>query len=294
VFSSLTASVCTVSGNAASLIAEGTCTVAANQSGANGYDAAPQNTQSFAVTMGSQAITFTTTPSTPTFGGSYSVAATGGASGNPVTFSSLTTSVCTVSGSTVSFVSAGSCTIAADQGASASYNAAPQATQAFTVAKAAQLITFTTQPPNPAILAGSYAPAGSSSSGLPVTFTTSGACSLSGGSAQFGAVGSCTVASHAAGNANYLDSDGPVQTFPIIYNFAGFLTPLSNPPTVNSDKAGAIIRIKFTLGGDQGVNVLASGSPVSGDISGSCTTTGSPATTTPADRHLVRSGSSRW
>jgi hypothetical protein len=61
------------------------------------------------------------------------VSATGGASGNAVTFSSLTTGVCTISGGTVTGVTAGTCTIAANQSGNANYNAAPEVTQNITV-----------------------------------------------------------------------------------------------------------------------------------------------------------------
>ena len=50
-----------------------------------------------------------------------------------MTFSSLTPAICTVSGSTASFVSAGSCLVAADQTAGNGYTAAPQVTQSVTV-----------------------------------------------------------------------------------------------------------------------------------------------------------------
>ena len=281
-FTSLTSGVCSVAGSTASFVGVGSCTIAADQSGNASYTAAPQATQTFTVSMGSQAIVFTSTPSAPSYGGSYTLIATGGASGTAIVFNSTTTDVCTVCSSTVSFVGAGSCTIAADQPGNASYDPAPQATQTFTVAKAAQLIAFSTQPQNSAILAGSYAPAGTSTSGMPVTFTTSGSCTFSGGSVQLGSVGSCTVSSHAVGNANYLDVDGPSQTFPVIYNFAGFLSTVSNTPVVNAVTAGAIVKFKFTLGGDQGVNVIAANSPVSGDISANCSTSGTASNTTPA------------
>ncbi|MDT4923255.1 MAG: trimeric autotransporter adhesin, partial [Pseudonocardiales bacterium] len=70
------------------------------------------------VARASQTITFTSTPGAPTLGGSYTVTATGGDSGNPVTFGTTTPAACTVSGSVVSFVHAGSCTVTADQAAS--------------------------------------------------------------------------------------------------------------------------------------------------------------------------------
>lgn len=56
-------------------------------------------------------------------------------SGLAVSFSSLTLSVCTVSGNTVTIVivGAGTCTIAANQAGTANYSAAAQVTQSFTV-----------------------------------------------------------------------------------------------------------------------------------------------------------------
>ncbi|CAK0740693.1 hypothetical protein CCP3SC15_100039 [Gammaproteobacteria bacterium] len=72
-------------------------------------------------------------PLTLAVGGTTTVSATGGASGNPVTFSSTTPSVCTVSGSTVTGIAAGTCTIAANQAGNTNYSAAAQATQNISV-----------------------------------------------------------------------------------------------------------------------------------------------------------------
>jgi hypothetical protein len=85
--------------------------------------------------LGAQQITFTSTaPASATVGGvSYTVAATGGASGNPVTFSSGAPTVCSISGATVSFTGAGTCTIDANQAGNADYLSAPQVSQSFTV-----------------------------------------------------------------------------------------------------------------------------------------------------------------
>jgi len=125
-------SVCTISAGAVSFLTVGTCTIAANQGGNGNYNAASQVQQAVSVNKGSQTITFGTVPTVAT-GGTATVSATGGASGNPVTFTSTTTGVCTVSGSTVTGVAVGTCTIAANQLGSADYNAAPQATQSFAV-----------------------------------------------------------------------------------------------------------------------------------------------------------------
>jgi probable HAF family extracellular repeat protein len=66
-------------------------------------------------------------------GGTYTVSATGGGSGNAVTFTSLTPAVCSVGGNVASLNAGGTCTIAADQAGSAGYFAAPQVTQSFEV-----------------------------------------------------------------------------------------------------------------------------------------------------------------
>jgi uncharacterized membrane protein len=41
------------------------------------------------------------------------------------------------------------------------------------------------------------------------------------------------------------------------YAFGGFLRPVDNPPAVNSVKAGSAVPMKFSLGGDQGMAILA-------------------------------------
>jgi Tol biopolymer transport system component len=82
-----------------------------------------------------QAITFTSAPpGNAAVGGTYTMSATGGASGHPVIFSSLTRSVCAVNGSVATFVAAGSCTVAAEQAGNAVYLPAPRPTQTFAVA----------------------------------------------------------------------------------------------------------------------------------------------------------------
>ena len=97
-----------------------------------------QSFDSFNAQGTSQSISFGTAP-TVVVGGTGTVSATGGASGNAVTFTSTTPSICTVSvspGSTVTGMSAGSCIIAANQAGNGSYNAAPQVTQSFNIANA--------------------------------------------------------------------------------------------------------------------------------------------------------------
>ena len=82
-------------------------------------------------TISNQAIgTITVAPLA--FGGSTTISASA-TSGLAVSFTSLTPTICSVTGSTVTGIAAGTCTIAADQAGNANYNAAPQVTQNINV-----------------------------------------------------------------------------------------------------------------------------------------------------------------
>jgi|GEM_PF-2357994 len=101
----------------------------------------------------SQAITFTG-PGTGAVGGSASLSATGGPSGQPVVFSidpSSGPGVCNVTGpngSTLTYTAAGTCTVDANQGAGGGYQAAAQVQQSITVtpSSAPAMLAFTAQP----------------------------------------------------------------------------------------------------------------------------------------------------
>src|SRR5262249_37696347 len=75
--------------------------------------------------------------------------------------------------------------------------------------------------------------------------------------------------------------------YTVIYNFSGFFTPVSNPPVVNSLKAGGDITIKFGLAGNQGLNIFAANSPASQHID--CTSK-SPSGSAPPTNPLGASG----
>jgi hypothetical protein len=114
------------------LLATGACTIQATQAGNANWAAATPVNQSFQVTQGSQTITFgalsNQTLGTPPF----TVSATA-SSGFAVSFASATTAVCTVSGSTVTLVAAGTCTIKATQPGNANWAAATPVNQSFQV-----------------------------------------------------------------------------------------------------------------------------------------------------------------
>src|SRR5207245_6363278 len=79
-------------------------------------------------------------PDPQTFGTTTTLKATA-SSGLAPSFTSSTTSVCTITaGGALTFVAAGTCTIKADQEGNDSFAPAPQVTRSFTVDKAPQAI----------------------------------------------------------------------------------------------------------------------------------------------------------
>ncbi len=63
-------------------------------------------------------------------------------------------------------------------------------------------------------------------------------------------------------------SDTKVRTVEVLpYNFTGFFAPIDNQPAFNEMKAGQAAPVKFSLGGNQGLNIFAAGSPSSVQIS---------------------------
>ena len=127
-FGTTTPDYCTLSGaNNATVtgVKAGACTVTATQAGNSNFNAAPAPTP-LAVTIGkgNQKITFGPAPIIQV-GGIGVVSATGGAYGNPVTFStSSPDTTCTLSGATVTGVGVGTCSITANQAGTSDYNAA--------------------------------------------------------------------------------------------------------------------------------------------------------------------------
>jgi hypothetical protein len=100
-------------------LAAGSHTIVAVYSG-DSDDTGSQGSLTYGVEQAAQTITTTSTPPTTLpVGGTYRPTATGGASGNPVTFTA--TGACTISGGVVTVTKAGTCTVqSAALGASSS------------------------------------------------------------------------------------------------------------------------------------------------------------------------------
>ena len=211
---------CTIAGSTVTITGAGSCTVTASQAGNTNYTAAADVQQSFTIAKASQTIGFPLISPTPTFvtggTGTFTVAATGGASGNPVTFSSTTPGACTTggtNGTTVTMKSAGICTLAADQAGNGNYAAAAQSQQSVSIGKASQTITFAG--PGNRVAGTSVTLTASASSGLPVAFAVTGNCSVSGATLTLTAAGSCTITASQAGDANFAPATPVVRTITV-------------------------------------------------------------------------------
>lgn len=215
--------------------------------------------------------------------GNVSASAT---SGLAVSYSTTTPGVCTINGSTVTVVSAGTCTIAANQAGNSTYNAAPPATQNITVNKINQTVSFTSAPASLAVGATGTVSATGGGSGNSVIFTSTNnnICTISNGNTVTGvSAGTCTIAANQAGNAAYNAATQVTQNIAV-----GTVSKIAQ--TINWGAAPAI-----TAGGTGTVTASAtsglavtllsatpgvctvSGSTVSGVTAGSCTITANQA-----------------
>ena len=94
---------------------------------------------------------------------------------------------------------------------------------------------------------------------------------VAGASTSFQVTQATTVAYRARDVAGNAES---VKTQLVgFFNFTGFFQPVDNLPTFNSMKTGAAVPVKFSLGGNQGLNIFAPGYPVSGQIACSASAT---------------------
>ncbi|MFM9085251.1 MAG: LamG-like jellyroll fold domain-containing protein, partial [Acidimicrobiia bacterium] len=221
-FSSTTTSVCTLSGTSVTMVSSGTCTIRAAQGGDTVWNAATSIDRSFVVSKASQTITFVA-PTARAFSTTpFSVSATSNVSGTStatglsVAFASRTIGVCTVSGTSVTMVSVGTCTLTASQDGDSRFLAAVSVEQSFAVQKASQTITFT-GPSAQTYGVGTVALSATSDSGLTVAFSssTTGVCTVSGSTATVLAAGTCTLVASQAGDAYYLAATSVTRSFTV-------------------------------------------------------------------------------
>jgi uncharacterized membrane protein len=186
-------------------------------------------------------------------------------SGLPVSFTA--SGPCSVSGSTLRLTGAGTCSVTARQPGNTSWLAAPDVVRAFDIARATPAIAWVSPAP---ITLGT--PLGAAQ--LDATATGVRGAGLAGVFTYTPAAGTVLGAGPAhqlsvqftPSDPNYASASGTVS-LAVQYRYTGFLQPVDNPSVVNKVKAGRAIPVKFSLAGNQGLDVLQAGSPTSSALS---------------------------
>jgi streptogramin lyase len=197
-------------------------------------------------------------------------------SGLPVSFTSLTPGVCTISGLTATLNAVGICTVQGTQQGSSVYAAAPPVTQSFVVNILAQAITF--QPISSQVL-NTTVPVSLtaySTSGYGVIFTslTPTVCGVSNSTATLSAAGTCAIQASQPGDGVTF-APAPVVTQSFTVTSVSPLTAISfGSANIGSTSAPVAVTLTFSSAATLGnVSVLtqgASGLEFAAASAGSC------------------------
>jgi len=262
---------CTLVGTSVHIDGAGSCTVTASQAGDSNYLKASDVPRTFTIHKANQTITFGAINDS-TFGDAdFGIDAT--ATSGLVVSLEIVSGPCTLSSTTspatVHITGAGACTVKASREGNENYNAAPDVTRSFAIARANQTISFAALP-GKTLGDADFTVSATATSGLAVSFTAVGSCTVAGTTVHIVGVNDCTITARQAGNVNYNPAPDVGQTFQVHWPFSGFVSPIASPPAVNDNQAGSVVPIKFALGGNRGLTILAAGSPTS--IRVDCTT----------------------
>jgi uncharacterized repeat protein (TIGR03803 family) len=163
-----------------------------------------------------QAIAFDPLPTKTIGDPAFSIPATGGGSGNAVTFTSSDLAVATVFGNTVTITGSGTTTITASQDGNSSYLSAPNVSQTLTVNKEDQTITFGPLA-DKSFGDTPFALDATTSSGLAVSYSSSNTAvaTVSGNVVTIIGAGTTVITAMQSGNVNYNAATNIPQTLQV-------------------------------------------------------------------------------
>ena len=184
-------------------VSGGTCSITASQTGGGQFGAAPTVTRTFFIAPGANTITFPALPALVPLASPPPILMASASSRQPVTYTSSTTAVCTVtSAGAVSFAATGTCAVTASQSGTPSYAAAMPVTRAFDIAASTNAISFV-QPADTPFTSDAPILSARSTSNQPVSFSSvSPACSVSSaGIVRLISIGACEITASQAATA---------------------------------------------------------------------------------------------
>lgn len=238
------------------------------------YSAAPPVSQSFVVQKLSQSISFPAIPA-QTVNANVTLAATA-TSGLTVSYAATPASVCRISGSTVSMIGGGACTITASQAGNKIYAAATPVPQSVVVSKLAQTISFAGIPAQTVSMTLTLN--ATASSGLPVNYgaTPTSVCKVAGSTATMAGTGTCTITASQPGNSVY----AAATAVPVSFAVTGMAQTITFGP-ISTQKAGTPLTLTATASSGLRVTYTAtptkvckvSGSTVTLLTAGTCSVT---------------------
>jgi hypothetical protein len=178
--------------------------------------------------------------SNKTFGDpDFSISATT-TSGLTVSFSA--SGQCTVAGTNIHLTGAGSCTMTASQGGDTNYNPATSVAQSFTIARSTQTITFSALM-NKTYGDPDFSVSATATSGLTLSFSASGQCTIAGTIVHLTGAGACTITASQNGDSNYNAATDVARLFNIAQ--AGTTTSLSS--SINPSDIGQKVTFTATI-----------------------------------------------
>ncbi|HEY5273016.1 MAG TPA: putative Ig domain-containing protein [Acidimicrobiales bacterium] len=275
---------CSVTGTTLSATSAGTCTVTATKAADTDYNAVSSVATTVtvatiaqaALVVSSIAVNYDPTATT------LPLTTTGGSGTGAITFvGTAGTAGCSVSGTTLSATSAGTCTVTATKAASTDYSAISSVATTVTVnpiAQAALTVTSTAGTYNTPLTLATTGGSGSGALTYAVTAGTAG-CSITSGVLIAARAGTCTVTATLAASTDYTAISSAATTITIAEIAQAPLTITSTSGTINTALAlgatggsdgGAIT---YVLNAAGTANCSISSGVLSASTAGTCTVT---------------------
>ena len=275
-FRSATPGVCTVTGKTARTLAAGTCIIAATQGGSAAFAPAPDMARSLTVHAGTRPQTIRFRQPPPTVAGRPVVLFARATSQLPVSLRSDTRPVCTVSGTTVTALAAGMCTITASQGGNATFRSAPDVARSLEIQAGPRPQEIHFRAPSATRAGARVSLIATASSGLPVAFRSGSlpVCTVSGTTATAPVAGMCTIIASQGGDTVYAAAQDVTQSFRILAGQQAQTITFTPPP---ASPVG--VPVTLTASASSGLPVsFGSGTPAVCSVSGATVTTLTPGT----------------
>ena len=198
-------------------------------------------------------------------------------SGLAVSFASSTIGVCTVAGNIATMLTIGTCSVVASQAGNGNYATATPVTQSFAVSGEPQTISFTGLPQLSVYAPGlAYALNGTATSGLAVSYSSTGPATLNGSTLTITGAGTVVVTASQAGNTMYAAATPVAQTTIVVLAPSIVSQPNIGVSGINPGQAATITVVAagtppLAYQWFQGMSSIAT-NPIAGAVNSSYTT----------------------